>query len=476
MIKLRHTGADQGPACRKGQCSVKRSVLVQGEMDGSIAVRVLEGDSIVPIPVVELGEEGSTKWYIKKVTTTTEETDYDTIEARNDALTDGTTYVNTITGTAGQPSSIVTVYSEGDNADAVGTFTVTAPANTAVDYAGTSDDILNKAVKLSTNQSVNANTGKITPNEVTTLQAGGTLIMAGDKILPKSQQFVVSGDDTTPPAQGDYNGVGQYTPDNGTGLYIFKRTIYSGDDNDKTEYSGYYYDGSSFYALKTKTTIDTTSSKTTPYIDFGDGGTGFTLNDNGEITGINGTISLLTQATYKTAGMGGNGADLATITTQFGTLTVADNAADTFAEKTNASEINAIKLVIKAPSTADASGTVIYIKLADDWNTYYDLVQPTGDADSIADWFYYKDTVKSGETTEKLVDYVRLANTVSTNDFVELTYDLNAVLNSVQVSYNNEGDETAAAVDTTTWATPALTTNPVDNNGSVSKITAVSWS
>ncbi len=411
--------------------------------------------------------EGTTTYYIDKTVVVTLPDRYKTEAERN-------TQKNALQNLAG------TGVTYGDGTETV---------NTVLETTKTAPDatVLGTGVKLSTGQSLNENTGKLTANEVTTLQAGGTLVLAASEIVPASEQFVVSGDDTTPPSQSDYDGSGQYTPST-AGLYVFKRTLYD-DDATKTEYSGYYYDGTDFYALKTKTTTTATGSKTTPYIDFGikedtTPNKGFTLNDAGEITAIEGTISLLTHTTYKTAGMDGSGANLATITPEFGLLTSVSNV-DTWtkvidqtavAALNDTSNVNAIKLVVTlGENGTTTNNTVIYIKLASDWTTNWYL-KPDASTGSVADWFYYKDTVKSGETTEKLVDYVRLANTVSTNDFVELTYDLNAVLNSVQVSYNNEGDETAAAVDTTTWATPALTTNPVENNGSVSKITAVSWS
>lgn len=372
--------------------------------------------------------------------------------------------------------------------------TANTPGSTVYDYAADTDEVVNSiksctvtnptggftnGVTLSATESLNQETGKLTANEVTTLQAGGTIVMAGNTILSKAEQFVVAGDDTTPPAQTDYDGAGQYKPST-AGLYIFKRTVYEGTGNDETKYSGYYYDGTdNFYALKTE--VDTTvatGSTATPYIDFGTGHDGFTLDADGQITDIDGTVSLLTQSTYKTADMGGvSGTDLATITPTFGKLTLTNGAADGFvaasdAEVNDPAKVNAVKLSIATEGTVN--GTVIYIKLADDWSTNWKIVEPTSATASVADWFYYKDTVKSGETTEKLVDYVRIDNTTNQTDYVDITYDLNVVLESVQITHNNEGDETADAV-VAPWATPTLTTTPVDSNGSVSTITAVDW-
>lgn len=458
----------------------------------------------------------TTKTYYKtkKTTTTIGTTAYDTQSAAEDARTDTSTqsafHWNTGTGADGKyyiktvtEETLANRYVTATARDAelatleastpdIGT--ANTPGSTVYDYAADTDEVVNSiksctvtnptggftnGVTLSATESLNQETGKLTANEVTTLQAGGTIVMAGNTILSKAEQFVVAGDDTTPPAQTDYDGAGQYKPST-AGLYIFKRTVYEGTSNDETKYSGYYYDGSgNFYALKTE--VDTTAatgSTATPYIDFGTGHDGFTLDADGQITDIDGTVSLLTKSTYKTADMGGvNGTDLATITPTFGKLTLTNGAADGFvaasaAEVNDPAKVNAVKLSIATEGTAN--GTVIYIKLADDWSTNWKIVEPTSETASVADWFYYKDTVKSGETTEKLVDYVRIDNTTNQTDYVDITYDLNVVLESAQITHNNEGDETADAV-VAPWATPTLTTTPVDSNGSVSTITAVDW-
>ena len=461
-----------------------------------------ESDVVITDAATQTATQIGGKWYLQTIT---QENLPKLFEYSSDRDTEKAAVIagNVNVGTSGQPGSITYTYGDG-------TTTVAQPYDLTVGTIDTTN-----GVKLSTTESTNINTGKLTPNEVTTLQAGGKLVIAASKVVAAKDQIVVTGDDTTPPSQTDYDGSGQYTP--GTaGLYIFERTVYEGTGNNKTEYSGYYYDGTDFYALKTKVNKTTTGSTATPYIDFGeyDSGSGvmvsyngFTYDADGQVNGLpsGAGISLLTKETYKTEGVPGI-ADTdkrAKVTFETGTLTETANAADSWTQTNTASDINAIKLIInteESRTTADdpstvtysgtANGTVIYIKLDSNWYKNWDLIQPTNatPADvtpSIVDWFYYKDTVKSGETTEKLVDYVRIDNTVSQNDFVDIVYDMNVVLESMQVTHDTEGDETATAVPVgptsgasaaaANWATPTLTTNPVDQNGDVTTITKIDW-
>ena len=112
-------------------------------------------------------------------------------------------------------------------------------------------------VKLNRTPSVTATSGVLTPDEVTTLQAGGQIVVAASNSLPVPEQVVQSGDyiDTTGLTYGEYNDDGEFLP-KATGLYLFRRTVYSGTDNNAKEYSGYYYVAADI-AIGTKSATNT---------------------------------------------------------------------------------------------------------------------------------------------------------------------------------------------------------------------------
>lgn len=109
-------------------------------------------------------------------------------------------------------------------------------------------------------------------NEVTTLQAGGTLILkAGTPVTPLDASSVRSGDDTT---AADYSGENQFKPD-ASGVYIFRRNVKTDASGAETyKYSGYLFikgataADDKYYAFETETATLTDGSEnaTTPFI------------------------------------------------------------------------------------------------------------------------------------------------------------------------------------------------------------------
>jgi len=82
-------------------------------------------------------------------------------------------------------------------------------------------------------------------NSVTTIQAGATLVVEAGNLVEKS---VHSGDDTTTANYGGSEGFTPTTP----GVYLFRRTYYEGTNGNQIKYSGYYFDGTYYYALETE--------------------------------------------------------------------------------------------------------------------------------------------------------------------------------------------------------------------------------
>ncbi|MBO7474474.1 MAG: hypothetical protein J6U00_10845, partial [Ruminococcus sp.] len=123
-------------------------------------------------------------------------------------------------------------------------------------------------------------------NEVTTLQAGGTLIWANGAVKPTDEFSERSGDDAEG-ATPDYSGANQFTPTK-SGVYIFRRNVtVNAAGAESYKYSGYLYvkgataADDKYYAFETETTAE---GATTPYIK----DIAVTYNDDGTVASISG--------------------------------------------------------------------------------------------------------------------------------------------------------------------------------------------
>ena len=271
-----------------------------------------------------------------------------------------------------------------------------------------------------------ANAVKKNPNEVSTLQAGGTLVWTPDgAVKPTDAQNVSAGDDVSSDAD-DYDGADQFKPTK-TGLYLFKRTVYEGTDSNQTKYSGYFYVANSetagdgkYYALETeKGTIYSTATVT---------------EADGIVTAVNGvklattkdvTISNTDTDTNKLINIQWYKSELGT--TNDTDKVEAGNASAKWIQLTYAA-------VTDDPIKLD-------IELVDGWATKWTYVKTTTDkVDDKNDfgYFYYNAILPAGNTTPKLIDSVTLDSTVTQDAYNDLVYDLSVVLDSVQVTKNED--------------------------------------
>lgn len=417
------------------------------------------------------------------------------------AITAGTTYYKTDTGTTGNTNGTVSGDAYTDPTLAAGqtkmynilTFGTPGTAPTAA--TGT------ELIALSAHETVNAD-GTTTANEVTTLMAGGQVVVAGSKSVAPGEQSVRSGDDinggfavvytngaesymldtdgkyyevvaddnglytkksdtaeanaptglTVAALVRDYSGTGQYTPQD-NGLYLFKRSVDITDngtvvdDNANGTYSGFYYQGGTFYALATEQ-ADSAGTKDTAKAD------GITVTyTNGVVSAISG-VKLQSKQKDLTVS---DGTFTMSLTTTEGGTALTENY-DT-----------AKYMTVTYHVTADGNTSkdvIFYVKLADDWATNWTYVP--GTVTNGTGYFYYNYTLEGGKTSEKLVDSVKLADTMTAANYYELTYDLNVLLDSVQVTKDEQGNETSDAVPDE-WANETLT-----KSGGV--ITSVAWS
>lgn len=306
---------------------------------------------------------------------------------------------------------------------------------TAANYDAVNDTTKTYALELSKNavapvaqnntSGSEANAQGGIANEVTTLQAGGTLIWANGAVKPTDEFSERSGDDSTNP---DYSGANQFTP-SASGVYIFRRNVtVNAAGAESYKYSGYLYvKGSSsptddkYYAFETETTAE---GATTPYIK----DIAVTYNTDGTVASISG----LKLATVQKSVIDAN----------FDYASVA-----------------AATPKIVAKDAASGEKIAIDINLNPDYATNWQYVASKG--------FFYKDDLEEGATTTRLVDSVTLSNTVENGAYLAMDFDLNVAHESVQVTKDASGNETAPAT-TIFGATPTAT-----NTGA--EITAVSW-
>ena len=353
--------------------------------------------------------------------------------------------------------------------------TTTAPGTGLTGWTINLPTGTNTYVELATADGADTNTGELTTNEVSTLQAGGILVFKGDEAVAVKDQFVCAGDMGTDDSDTDFNGARQFKPTK-TGLYLFKRN--NGDGTSTTpEYSGYYYvaasgtDTEKYYALETKTgkDLDATNGKATaitPYVK----GT-ITLGttegtDKDVVTGIS-DIKILTKTTNENVATTYTLGKLATNATT-GAHEFTAKAADAAADKSTVTHIKV--------TNGATNPVTFYIKLDDDWSDKWTYLAPTGDAatDGVVDNFLYNDTLKAGTTSKKLVDSVVMDNTVTQAAFNELTYDLSVLMDSIQVTKNSEGDD---LLTETGWGVTATANNSpaISVNGVAEKIVGLTW-
>ena len=264
-----------------------------------------------------------------------------------------------------------------------------------------------------------ANAVKKNPNEVSTLQAGGTLVWTPDgAVKPTDAQNVSAGDDVSTGAD-DYDGADQFKPTD-PGLYLFKRTVYEEATGNVTKYSGYFYADGKYYALETeKGTIYSTATVT---------------EADGIVTAVNG-VKLATTKDVTISNTDTDTNKLINIQwykSELGTTNDTDKV-----EAGNASA----KWIQLTYAAVTGDPIKLDIELADGWATKWTYVKTATDkVDDKNDfgYFYYNAILPAGNTTPKLIDSVTLDSTVTQDAYNDLVYDLSVVLDSVQVTKNED--------------------------------------
>ncbi len=211
------------------------------------------------------------------------------------------------------------------------------------------------------------------------------------------------------------------------GLFIFRRNYdlvaATGDADPATaQFSGYYFDGTNYYALKTADDSTVSGGVATK-------GKNVYISELAEKSGAAFDTALATVKVYTA-----NETTLANSNltwTYNATPTVATSPFGTtnpYFAVSQTGGSNTLKINIELDNIGDGSA-------ADKW-------QRIGTGTS----FYYTDDVEAGETSNILVKNVQLDKGTTQEDFLAFDFDLNVNLESIQVTKNNAGNETADSV------------------------------
>jgi len=310
------------------------------------------------------------------------------------------------------------------------------------DFASKVDELVELNTKASSsadNTPSGGNTVNGTANEVTLLQAGGKLVIAGGQaVTPSDAWNVRSGDDSSDSNLDDYSGSEQFDPavtktvsdpestyadTYGSGVYIFQRTSYETEGN-AVKYAGYYYDavGKKFYALQTQ--------PGTVYLP--EGAVTLEEDEDGKVTATLSSDVKLANTQEVTIQNTGDDPEFSV------TWLEVDGETEAAAGSEDAKYIRLT--YVGNDDTSDDKAlddVVIDIELADDWSEKWTYI--AGDSDKIngtndTGYFYYNGILDPGATTEKLVDSVTLNGDVTQEAYKELQFDLSVILDSIQVT------------------------------------------
>ncbi|WP_303838315.1 BsaA family SipW-dependent biofilm matrix protein [Ruminococcus flavefaciens] len=248
-----------------------------------------------------------------------------------------------------------------------------------------------------------------------------------------------------------------FTP-TGVGLYIFRRNydLVAGTGNADpatAEFSGYYFDGTDYYALKTA------NDSTVP------GGVAAKGKNVyiGELSGKEGDAFDAALATVKVYTAKEN-------TLANSNLTWTYNTPDSAA----ASPFGTPNPYFTVKPTGGSDTFKINIELDNIGDgTAADKWQPIGTAGATT--FYYTDDVEAGETTSKLVKNVQLDKGATQEDFLAFDFDLNVNLESIQVTKGSDGKETVDSVTGSNWAATAGATGATGAATAAADLASVSW-
>lgn len=287
----------------------------------------------------------------------------------------------------------LTAYTEGKQLpkDGNGKYNV-APTDTA------NLVVLNKEFTDAVEENSSNNAVGARADEVTTIQAGGKLVIAaGDTVSPSDAQNIPSAN---------------YKPSK-TGLYIFQREIkYLSDYT--YDYAGYYY---------VATEGDTGGNGTYYAIDIASDA--LIKNTDGTVTLDNSSNKITLKATKNQV------LDDSNVKLNYDKVTTNNVVTATY---------------VGADNTKDTDDDIIInINLAETWSNFWSY-------DTVTNKFYLNSTLSAGKESAKLIDSVTLDSKVQKQAYIDFNYDLTVSLESIQVAYDEaKSDEYKPTAVNATW-------------------------
>ena len=355
-----------------------------------------------------------------------------------------------------------------------------------------------------TNSEINGTNADVNDNdysEVKAVQAGGWLAFASTsaaftfkpeqeyEYVNTTNQNVVAAAETTIASSSIKNtwtnGVGlaidsdTFTP-TASGLYIFRRNVNENATTAGTydyEYSGYYYDGTNYYALKNKTDVDLGNNDT--YSDF--------TIDTGKLTI---TYDETGTAAFPVVSVVPNGVELYEASrinvknTNLDWKYTAPNTTGGTQGKMSATYGTGDTAIVVDVALSNIKGTTAISGkdyVSTDASESWTVLGATSDdtADDRTATFYYNNDVEEGDTTRKLVDSVTLSSDTKKQAYVAFDFDLNLKLESVQVTVDATGNETVEAAQAEfvggNAPTKIIASSGVTNGGTAPEAGALTW-
>ncbi len=192
-----------------------------------------------------------------------------------------------------------------------------------------------------------------------------------------------------------------------SGLYIFRRNVALNDNEDKYQFSGYYYDSDleKYFALDTKATDESDYVLDPTIVNCAIGTDGsYSVTPNGVML-FSATDEKLKNEDLKW--------------TLAGSKWVVTNG-----------DAGKVKINVTVANVGTNAEQWTYKSAAGKTTTYY-----------------YNNDLEEGATTAKLVDSVELDSSVTKEDFIAFDFDLNVKMESIQVTVAENGDEGVATVN-----------------------------
>jgi len=242
-----------------------------------------------------------------------------------------------------------------------------------------------------------------------------------------------------------------------SGLYIFRRNIAlnsAANTMDDFEYTGYYFDGTNYWALRS----DKTSNRS-EYV-LPDGAV-TVISDNESNPQKEPLDFTIDRSKIKLYAVKENIVQNGNISWQYNATYGAKEAVGTQGQPGYVPAVVGTPAYVGTYGTGDEQVKVV-VHLA---NIGTDSQKWTEVGSGATATFYYNDDLEEGDTTTKLVESVELDSSTKKEAFIKFDFDLNVLLESIQVTMSEVGQEVTTPVSPWAAATDGAATPANVNTG-----------